>query len=480
MNYLDFIERKAQLGTNDGFEPLWIPEWLFDFQEHLAEWAIGKGRAALFADCGLGKTPIQLVWAENVVRHTNGRVLILTPLAVGHQTVREAEKFGVECRRSSEGELPARIVVTNYERLHYFNPSDFDGVVCDESSILKNFDGVTRIAITEFMKKTRYRLLCTATAAPNDYIELGTSSEALGAMGFVDMLHRFFKKAESTQSRSDEFRNGNWRFRGHAERDFWRWVCSWSRAIRKPADLGFPDGDFKLPGLTTTEHVVKAVTKNPDALFDMPAMTLEEQREERRRTIGERCEMVARLVSETAKPAVVWCHLNEEGRRLRQAIAGSVEVSGDDADERKEEAFIAFERGEIRVLVTKPTIAGFGLNWQHCAHETFFPSHSFEQWYQAIRRCWRFGQKSPVQVDVVCSEGESGVLANLRRKAEACERMFARLVELMNQELTIKPTRVGTAVTEVPTWLQNRKSLKSTRCTTATVARSRTRSLTGA
>jgi hypothetical protein len=242
MNYDAFLAQKTHLAGSFGFEPTFLPGKLFPFQRALVEWATRKGRAAMFADCGLGKTFMQLTWAQNVVKKTNGRVLILTPLAVGAQTLIEASKLGVDAMRSADGKVGTiKIVIANYERLHYFNPDDFVGVVCDESSILKNFDGATKAAVTDFMRKLPYRLLCTATAAPNDFVELGTSSEALGDLGYMDMLGRFFKKTEATMSRKDENRSGLYRFRGHSEQDFWRWVCSWSRAIRKPSDMGFSD-----------------------------------------------------------------------------------------------------------------------------------------------------------------------------------------------------------------------------------------------
>jgi hypothetical protein len=453
MDYGAFIHQKAHLGDSSGFSPLFMPDFLFPFQRDLTTWAIEKGRAAIFADCGLGKTPMQLVWSQNIVEKTCKPVLILTPLAVGKQTVREAEKFGIEAAQSRDGKVAGPITITNYQQLHKFDWKDFGGVVCDESSILKNFDGQIKGQVTEFMKKLPYRLLCTATAAPNDYIELGTSSEALGQLGFMDMLNRFFKKAEATTSRSQEYRSGLYRFRGHGERDFWRWICSWARAVRKPSDLGFPDDGYKLPPLKTVEHVVTARTPNPDFLFDMPAIGLAEQRSERRRSIIERCEMAANLVCDTGKPAVCWCHLNDEGKNLTSMIPGAVEVSGKDSDEYKEEMFEAFASGQIRVIVSKPVIAGFGLNWQHCSHQTFFPSHSFEQWYQSIRRCWRFGQKNPVKVDVISSEGESGVLANMNRKSDQAEEMFSKLVSLINNEIRIEQTNNHTKKQDNPSWL---------------------------
>lgn len=452
--YVSFIATKLHVRSDGGFAPKWMPGVLFPFQSALVEWATRKGRAAIFADCGLGKTPIQLVWAENVVRHTSRPVLILTPLAVGSQTVKEGVKFGVECQQSRDGKYSAKVVITNYQKLHLFDPNDFAGVVCDESSILKDDQGTTRAAVTEFMRKVPYRLLCTATAAPNDYAELGTSSEALGEMGYQDMASKFFRKETS------KYRLGWGRtkliMRTHAERDFWRWVCSWSRSIRKPSDMGFDDGPFVLPPLATNEHVIEAKTKQPGRLFDVTAVTLQEQREERRRTINERCEKSASLL-QGKEPGVAWCHLNDEGDLLTELIDGAEQVSGADSDERKEELLTAFAAGQVRVLVTKPELAGFGLNWQHCNRQTFFPSHSFERYYQAVRRCWRFGQKRPVTVDIVTSEGEAGVLGNLNSKATAAERMFENLVSLMNDSLKIQ---IGTDFKKhevVPSWLLRTK-----------------------
>lgn len=453
MRYEEFLQGKTQFGENSGFDPVWMPDFLFPFQANLVEHALRKGRSALYEDCGLGKTPQQLVWAENVLRHTGKPVLILTPLAVSGQTVSEGEKFGIEVKRSSDGQHGPGITVTNYERLQYFNRHDFTAVVCDESSILKNFDGVTKCAVTEFMRKMPYRLLCTATAAPNDYIELGTSSEALGYLGFVDMVAKFFKKTEKTSSRKDELRGENYRFRGHAERDFWRWVCSWARAARKPSDLGFDDNGFILPELRTVEHVIQAKTKRPGWLIDMEAQTLQEQREERRRTIQERCECAASLVAGRKDQSISWVSLCDEGKLLEQLIPNSVEVDGQDCDEYREEIFTAFSRGEVQNLISKTSICGFGMNWQNCCHQTYFPSHSFEQWYQGIRRSWRYGQKNPVTIDMVTSEGEAGVLKNLNRKAAQAEVMFSRLVELMNNELNIERVIREPSKVEIPAWL---------------------------
>lgn len=455
MSYSNFLASKAQYGEPAGFAPLWIPDYLKDFQKHLTEWAVRSGRGAIFAACGMGKTPMQLVFAENVVRHTNKPVLILTPLAVTHQFTTEAEKFQVECHRSRDGKFPAgaRVVVTNYERLHYFTSSDFAAVLCDEGSILKNFDGVTRTAVTEFMRTQPYRTIATATPSPNDYVELGTAAEALGSMGYRDMLTMFFRQT-TTKDRLGWGRT-KYVMRGYAEKDFWRWVCSWARAIRKPSDLGFSDAEFVLPPIVTREHKVESRLTQPGRLFDVPAFTLEEQREERRRTLTERCEKAAELAIAHAGASVCWTHLNDEGDLVASLIPGAEQVSGGDSDERKEELLQAFADGQIQKLVTKPVLAGFGLNWQHCNHQTFFPSHSFEQWHQCIHRSHRFGQTKQVVVDVISTEGDHGVLSNMQKKAAQSDAMFENLVAFMNDQLRIERSETFTTQEQTPTWLSS-------------------------
>lgn len=461
MNYADLIRRKTDHYGNAGFSPTFMPDSLFDFQRALVEWAVVKGRSALFADCGLGKTLMQLTWAENVRRHTGKPVLIMTPLAVAAQTVGEARRFGIDADRSIDGSVTAGIVVANYERLHLFDPSAFGGIVCDESSILKSFDGSTKAEVTEAMKRVAYRLLATATAAPNDYIELGTSSEALGYLGHMDMLGRFFVNDQNNSSHRlmQRARFGHsepgqrWRFKGHAETEFWRWVCSWARAMRRPSDLGFDDSRFHLPDLRVAEHLIEAKSVRNGMLFDLPANGLHEERQEARRTITERCEKAAALINAHADPAVAWCHLNDEGDLLTKLIPGSRQVSGSDETDEKESAFQDFAEGRTRVLVIKPKIGAWGLNWQHCAHMTYFPSHSYEQYYQAVRRCWRFGQKRPVVVDVVATEGGHDVLDNLKRKSSAADAMFSELVRHMNDALAIDKTTKFPKMTEVPSWL---------------------------
>lgn len=452
-DYSDFLSDKTHAGADHGFEPMFIPDALFDFQKHLVAWHVRTGRSAGFADCGLGKTAMQLTVAENIRRKTNKPVLVLTPLAVAAQTVREGEKFGIECTRSTDGSVYP-VTVANYERLHHFSAADFAGVVCDESSILKSFDGSRRSEITEFMRKIPYRLLSTATAAPNDYVELGTSSEALGYLGHMDMLNRFFKNDQNNSSTGRIYGEvTKWRFKGHAEIPFWRWVTSWARALRKPSDMGFDDGPLVLPALHEIRHIVETDTKPDGMLFSLAAVNLREQREEKKRTVKERCEKAAALVADTGEPALLWCHLNDEGDYLEQIIPGAIQVSGADSDDAKEEKFLAFSSGESRVLVTKPKVGAWGMNWQHCNRVVYFPSHSYEQYYQAVRRCWRFGQKRPVTVDIVMTEGEKKIMANLARKSIQAEEMFGRLVAEMNNAIGIKRENMFTQQEIIPSWL---------------------------
>lgn len=475
MNYQEFLFKKTQLSGMSGFEPIFMPDFLFDFQKSLVDWAVKRGRAAIFADCGLGKTPMQLVWAENIVRKTNKRVLILTPIAVGIQTAEEGKKFSIECERSRDGKLgSSKIIITNYEQLEKFNPDDFAGAVCDESSILKHFSGTTQKSVTRFMAKLPYRLLCTATAAPNDYIELGTSSEALGELGYSDMLSRFFKQTDNKAYRMNEVKLsrhggdgvgnyyqklafriaqqiGQWKLKPHAEIPFWKWIASWARACRKPSDLGFEDDGFILPPLSENYHIVKARKPPEGMLFTLPAFGLGEERDERRRTIEERCGMVADLVNNNST-AIVWCQLNTEGNRLEKMIPGAVQISGADDDEEKEEKLKSFIAGSSRVLITKSKIAGFGLNLQLCNHVVTFVTHSYESYYQSVRRCWRFGQKKNVLVDIVATEGEQRISMNMARKAQAAAAMFDNLVKYMNEAMDLKISE-NTDRTEVPAWL---------------------------
>ena len=457
VNYEEFIASKLNTDSPSVVDPGELNPKLFDFQKSLVEWSLRKGRAADFVDTGLGKTAMQLTWAQKIVEKTNKPVLLLTPLAVGAQTFKEAQKFDIEAERSPEGKFTGKkVIITNYERLHYFSPNDFGGVVCDESSAIKSFDGKRRAEVTEFMRTVAFRSLWTATAAPNDYIELGTSSEALGELGQIDMLNRFFKNDQNNSNMKRERRNGgkdgNWRFKGHAEEAFWRWVCSWARACRMPSDLGFDNEKFILPPLIEREHIVESKTPAEGYLFPMIAKDFREERAERRRTIQERCELAATLVNDKNQ-AVVWCHLNDEGDLLSDMIKDSVQVSGKTTEEEKEEAYMGFADGSIRTIVIKPKIGAWGMNWQHCNHVVTFASHSYEQYYQAIRRCWRFGQKRPVTVDLIASEGEQGVKENLKRKSVAADKMFSNLVAMMNNSMSVKRGVKFDKKEEVPSWL---------------------------
>lgn len=434
MTYREFLERKRLIDVPSGFEPVRpINPMLFDFQADIVRWAIRRGRAAVFADCGLGKTPIQLEWADHVSKRFGGNILILAPLAVASQTVREGEKFGIKvtpCR--TQADVRPGINITNYEMLHHFDPQAFFGVVLDESSILKSYTGKFRNQIIQAFQSTPYRLACTATPAPNDYMELGNHSEFLGVMTRAEMLAMFFVH--------DGGRTSQWRLKGHAESEFWRWLCSWAVMLRKPSDLGYEDGGFQLPELRIHQTTVASGMRPEGMLFALEAHTLEERREARKASIDARVKACADIVNSTPGPWVVWCNLNEESAKAAAAIEGAVEVKGSDSPEHKERAMVAFANGEIRVLVTKPTIAGFGMNWQHCHNVAFLGlSDSYEQFYQAVRRCWRFGQTKPVDVHVIVSDLEGAVVRNIERKERDAERMaremVAHMADISSQEI---------------------------------------------
>lgn len=454
ISYEAFLENRRNIGCNNGFDPIFMPDYLFDFQKYLVGWAIRKGRGALFEDCGLGKTIQQLVWARNIFLKTGKPVLITAPLAVSLQTSYEAKKFGLECVRSTNGKVSGETTITNYQKLHLFNPDDYSGVVCDESSILKSFDGKTKDLVTYFMRKVPYRLLATATAAPNDYIELGTSSEAVGGIGFIDMLNRFFKNDNNnTTLRRMYGETQSYRLKGHAEIPFWKWVTSWAIACRKPSDLGFEDGGFILPELTENNIIVESSKLKEGCLISVPASTLPEQREEKRRTIEDRCNKVFDLVYNRKDQCVIWCHLNDEAKLLKKIIPNSVEISGSDSDDKKEYTFIEFSKRNIKNLITKPKIGAWGMNWQNCHHTITFVSHSYEQYYQSIRRFWRFGQKNNVEVDIVMSEGEMKIMKNLARKNEAAIKMFENLVKVMDESTSIKKEYKKTEWSR-PVWIK--------------------------
>lgn len=461
-DYKRFIQNKSQGPVGTGFDPVWMPDFLFDFQKHLVEWALRRGRAAIFADCGLGKGPMSLAWAENVCRQSGKPVLIITPLAVAAQLEREGVKFGIDAKVSRDGTVH-RITITNYERLHYFNNADFAGAVADESSAIKAFDGRRRKQVVRFFSKVPYRLLCTATPSPNDFIELGTQSECLGIMTQSDMLGFFFRETENmrhTVFREDDFWSKlKYWFKPHSEQPFWRWVCSWARAIRSPSDLGFDGGQFVLPPLIYEKHITDIPYIPKGELFARPAVWLHEQREERHRTLEPRCEKVAELLKHD-RPAIAWCHFNEESELLAKLIPDSVEVAGKHSDEFKEQALNDFAKGNIRVLVSKPKIACWGMNYQHCGDMTIFPSFSFEQFYQAVRRCWRFGRVGPVTVRVVSATGESDVVDGLKRKQLQSDAMFQSLVRHMSQATEMHSNDGHTKKVIHPKWLKTQERIE--------------------
>jgi hypothetical protein len=451
--YEQFIREKSQHTGGDGFEPVDLPEFLYPFQKHLVEWSLRRGRAAIFADCGMGKTAMELVFGDQCVRKTNRPVLLATPIAVGAQMVQEAEKFGIEAKRSRDGKFDgtACIWITNYEQLHKFDPADFAAFIGDESSGIKDAKSERKHDVVEFMRNIRYRLLCTATAAPNDYHELGTSSEALGLLGFRDMITTFFK--QETGKAHKGWGRTKYRFRGHAQEPFWSWVCSWARSLRKPSDLGFDDAGFGLPPLIENEIVVSCEKTRDGFLFPLPGRDLQEERQERRNSIDERCDMAAEIAHNHDGATVLWCELNDEGDRLAKVVGESKQVKGSMPDEQKEEYLTAFSSGELKRLIIKPKIGAWGLNWQHCHNVVSFPSHSYEQYYQSVRRCYRFKQQNPVKVSLIVGEGEAGILKNIRRKADQSEHMFKSIVAHMKDAMHLQTSDYFPEREELPQWL---------------------------
>ena len=424
MSYQSFIESKQINTVATGLtQPAEPGHGLFDFQSDIVKWALKKGHAAIFADCGMGKTLMQLAWAAQIP----GKVLILAPLAVAPQTVREGHKFGIDVVYSRvPTDTDSHITITNYEMLDHFNPLDYEGIVLDESSILKSYDGKFRSQIIESFRDTRFKLACTATPAPNDHMELGNHAEFLGVLTRTEMLSTFFLHDGGDTSK--------WRVKGHAESDFWKWVCSWAVMIRKPSDLGYDDGQFILPGLIIHPQVIQSSHAPDGALFAVEATTLQERQEARRSTTDERCDAVAAIVaSRPDEPWLIWCNLNIESKTVTGLIPGAVELTGADNAVDKESKMLGFSEGQPRILVTKPSIAGFGMNWQHCRNVVFLGlSDSYEQFYQAVRRCWRFGQKEPVDCWIVTSDLEGAVVQNIQRKEKEATRMAEEMVNNMH------------------------------------------------
>jgi len=428
--YDEFIEQKRIVVPPSGFDVDVdsLNAMLFPFQKDIVRWALARGKAAIFADCGLGKTPMQLEWAYQVVEHTGSNVLIVAPLAVSWQTAREGKKFGIRVHVSRTGaDVQPGINITNYERLHLYDPAMFAGIVLDESSILKAQFGIRRHEITDFAEGIPYRLAASATPAPNDLVELINHAEFFGIMTEAEIKALFFTQ--------DGNNSNQFRLKRHAIQEFWKWMASWSIAMRTPSDFGYMDNGFCLPPLRNHQIVVDVDAFDAGMLFAVEAVNLTEQRIARRSSLNARVIACAEMVNASDEPWLIWCDLNSESEALARAIPDAVEVTGSDAPEVKERAMLAFSDGEIRVLVTKPQIAGFGMNWQHCSKVAFVGlSHSYEKYYQAVRRSWRFGQKNPVDVYIITSTADGPVVQNIERKEKQAMDMYEQIVYHMSLE----------------------------------------------
>lgn len=431
MTYDDFLKSKEYHVQPTGFEADQLNKNLFDYQRDIVKWALRIGKAALFEDTGLGKTIQQLSWAEAVAKHTDGTVLILAPLAVSKQTAQEAVKFGILCNLvESQADIKKGINITNYEKIHKFDTDCFDGVVLDESSILKSYSGKTTKELQERFAYTPYKLCCTATPSPNDYTEIGMTSEFLGVMPRTEMLATFFiNDCIKKNGKNDRI---GWRLKKHAEKEFFRWMSTWAMMIKTPSDLGYDGSKFVLPNLNIMTEIIENEA-DTGSLFVEYADTLSERREARKQSLDERVSKAA-LIAKNTEQCLIWCDYNDESAALKKAIQGSVEVKGNDTPEHKENAMIGFGKCKVKYLVSKPSICGFGMNWQNC-HDMIFCglSDSFEQFYQAIRRCYRFGQNQEVNVHIVISEKEMNVLNNIKRKQADHERMSKEMVKIMSE-----------------------------------------------
>jgi hypothetical protein len=441
MDYIKFLEQKKHLIGSFGFDANFIPSMAFDFQKYIIEKAVKKGRIAIFADTGLGKTLIQLSIAKNIVNHTNKRVLILTPLAVGFQFVKEAEKLGIEdVYQTLKGEINGKIIICNYERLHYLDSKDFVGCILDESSILKNFDGKIKNQITAFIKKMPYRFLSTATPSPNDFIELGTSSEALGYMGYMDMLTKFFKNNQNSVDSNNRNIGEKFYLKPHAEKDFFAWVNQWSIMVKMPSDIGFNNDMYNLPKLIVNKHIVQndnlISVDNQLQMFNIVAKSFHEIRHEQKQTELKRCEKAVELADN--KVSVYWCNTNQESSYLKEMDKEAIEIIGSMSIEKKEDILINFANGNLNRIITKAKMTGMGLNWQHCNHSVFFPTWSYEQYYQSIRRFWRFGQTKDVTIDMVISDGQTRVIEALQQKTEKAIELYENLTKNVNQSFINK------------------------------------------
>lgn len=423
MSYQEFIAKKQFRAESWGFEPDLSAYPLFDYQRDIVRWACHRGKAAVFADTGLGKTIMQLAWADQVAKETGNPVLILAPLAVSDQTIAEGARFGIVVEKYTGADVwGPHVLITNYEQMHRVNPDQFDGVVLDESSILKGMQGKVRKQVTDAFAETKYRLSCTATPSPNDFMELGTQSEFLGIMSQVEMLAMFFIHDGSDTSK--------WRLKGHGKRKFFEWLATWAVFISKPSDLGYSDDGHDLPPLEFHEHIIESGIT--DGLFAPVASGLQDRNKARKDTVDDRVAMASELANSMDGQVLVWCHLNDESEKLADAIDGAVEVTGSDPAEHKSATMLGFARGEVRALVSKPKIAGFGMNWQNCNQMVFVGlSDSWEQFYQSVRRCWRYGQDKPVHVHIVSADVEGAVLDNIKRKEAQQRELKAEMIQIM-------------------------------------------------
>lgn len=454
-SYKTFIENKIEVFESVGFEidKEQLNPMLFDFQKDIVRWALKKGRAAIFADCGMGKTAMQLEWADQIYKKEGGKILILAPLAVATQTKREGEKFNIPVNIcESQEDVIDGINITNYEKLDKFISKEFNAIILDESSILKSFTGKVRTQIIDNFKNTPYRLACTATPAPNDYMELGNHSQFLGVMTREEMLSMYFVH--------DGGQTSKWRLKGHAEESFWEWMASWSVFIDNPNNLGYEIEGYELPKLNIFEIVAD------DQEITTDKLTLTQRREARKESLDIRCEKAAELVNNSNENWLVWCDLNDESKKLHDLINDSVEVKGSDKNNFKSQSMLDFSENKIKCLVTKPKIAGFGMNWQNCRNMIFVGlSDSYESYYQAMRRCWRFGQEKEVNVYIIISSKEGAVKENIERKQADAEKMQKAMIEL-TKDITKKELRQTTRITTpydpqidimIPSWLIEQK-----------------------
>lgn len=437
MKYETFIKQKKHSTNNFGFDATFIPDIAFDFQAEILQRAVKKGRIAAFVDTGLGKTLMQLSIAQNIVQHTNKPVIILTPLAVAFQFLDEAAKIGIDdIEYSKDGNFTKKIVISNYERLHHFDSKNFVGAILDESSILKNFDGKIKNQVNSFVKKIDYRFLSTATPAPNDFIELGTSSEALGYMGYMDMLGKFFRTNQNSVDSNNRNVGEKFYLKPHAEKDFFAWVNQWAIMVRKPSDIGFSDDRYQLPALHENTQIIENDQIVDDGeqlqMFNIEARNFNEIRSEVKATVQKRCEKSVELAK--GKTSVYWVNRNDESNLIASMDSDAIEILGSMSIDKKEDILINFAKGNVKRLITKAKMTGMGLNWQHCNHSTFFPTWSYEQYYQSVRRFWRFGQKKEVTIDLVISDGQTRVIKALKQKMQKSIELYKNLTNQVNTE----------------------------------------------